>query len=162
MDTEGEKQPPAPTLITVEVEVCLHSASTARPSEVRDRVRDVLERACKGGGAYRPGAIPASVLRADDLLARHVHHARICEIVAPDASRGAGVYLQSAGYWESDLQMCVLLCAGSVFFLNSARAARCPLPAVDFCARAGSHPSAIFRTHRLAPLRHSCAATCTS
>ena len=154
MDTEGEKQPPAPTLITVEVEVCLHSSSTARPSEVRDRVRDVLERACKGGGAYRPGAIPAPVLRADDLLSRHVHHARICEIVAPDASRGAGVYLQSAGYWESDLQMCVL--ARRAFNSAPRSCPTWPWPLL-LCTRASSAhspllPTSNHTTHRVCQL----------
>ena len=100
-------QPPAPlgSPITVEVEVCLHATSTARPSEIKDRVRDVLQRACRGSGAYAPGALAPALLRADEQLALHVQHARICEILSPDASSGGPVYLQSAGFWESDLQM---------------------------------------------------------
>ncbi len=101
-----ELEAPAPNPITVEVEVCLHATSTARPSDIRDRIRGVLERACKASGAYAPGALPAELLREDEQLSRHVHHARICEILSPDASAGGAVYLQSAGFWESDLQMC--------------------------------------------------------
>ena len=98
--------PPAPlSVITVEVEVCLHATSTARPSEIKDRVRDVLRRACSASGAYAPGPLPPELLRSDEHLALHVLHARICEILSPEAGAGGPVYLQSAGYWESDLQM---------------------------------------------------------
>ena len=102
---ELEAAPPAPNAITVEVEVCLYATSTARPSEIKDRVRDVLQRACRGSGAYAPGALAPALLRADEQLALHVQHARICEILSPEASAGGPVYLQSAGFWESDLQM---------------------------------------------------------
>ena len=100
-------QPPAPlgSPITVEVEVCLHATSTARPSEIKDRVRDVLQRACRASGAYTPGPLPRELLRSDEQLTIHVLHARICEILSPEASAGGPVYLQSAGFWESDLQM---------------------------------------------------------
>jgi hypothetical protein len=90
--------------ILVEVEVCLHSSSTARPSEVCDKVSALLERTTKGV-AYTPGPIPLSTLKSDDFLARHVRHARICEILSPDAHGKAPVYLPSAGYWESELRM---------------------------------------------------------
>ncbi len=103
MDTDVEK----PSLITVEVEVCLRQTSTARPSEIKDRMRDVLESCCRGGGLYTPGPIPATVLAADELLSRHVLHARICEIISPDPASRGSVYLQSAGYYEADLCMFV-------------------------------------------------------
>ncbi len=90
--------------ILVEVEVCLHSASTARPSEICDKVSALLERTTKGV-AYTPGPIPLATLKSDDFLARHVRHARICEILSPDAQGKAPVYLPSAGYWESELRM---------------------------------------------------------
>ena len=92
--------------IIVEIEVCLNSTSTARPSEIKDRIRDLLGR----GGAYTAGPIAASLLHTDDLLSRHVHHARVCDIISPEASGSSGsAYLQSAGFWESDLQMCACL-----------------------------------------------------
>ncbi len=95
------------TLVTVDVEVCLHSTSTARPSEIRDRVRALLEASC-GGRSFLPGPVPAAVLRSDELVARHVLHARICEIIAPDARGSSGsAYLPSVDYFKAVLQVCV-------------------------------------------------------
>ena len=128
-------------LITVEVEVCLRQTSTARPSEIKDRMRDVLESCCRGGSSYTPGPIPASLLATDELLSRHVLHARICEIISPDSTSRGSVYLQSAGYYEADLCM----------FVGRRGQRLLPLGA------SGTHsPHAHLHTHA------HCAATCTS
>jgi len=70
-------------------------------------MKALLARTTKGVLQYVPGAIPQDTLKGDEYLSRHVRHARICEIVSPNASAGAPAYLSSAGYWESELTVYV-------------------------------------------------------
>jgi hypothetical protein len=104
--------------VIVDVEVALKPSSTARPSEVRERVAAALEKAC-GGGSFVAGPVPAAVLRGDEVLARHVLHARVCDIVAPEGgARGGGAYLPAVDFWHAELRVCVWFWGGSRRALN--------------------------------------------
>jgi hypothetical protein len=97
----------ADTRVVVDVEVALRPSSTARPSEVRERVTACLEKAC-GGRSFVAGAVPSVVLRGDEFLARHVQHARVCDIVAPEGGgRGGSAYLPAVDFWHAELRVCV-------------------------------------------------------
>ena len=95
--------------VIVDVEVCLKPSSTARPSEIRERMKIALEKACSGSGHFVAGLVPAAVLRSEELLARHVQHARVCDIVAPEGGpRGSSAYLPLVEFWRADLVVCVV------------------------------------------------------
>lgn len=110
-------------IIIVQVEICLVSTSTARPSDIRDRTVALLEKTYRGK-YYTPGNITPLCKSDKEYLAKHIHHGRICEIIAPDAmvtsasssssssssSSGNGVrsiYLPSVNFWQAKLQVYV-------------------------------------------------------
>ena len=124
----------------VEVEICLFSHSTARPSEVRSRAALLVDRAHRRSGVYAPGPIthlfrkgapsssdssssnPNSSDASDlDFLSSHVRAARVCDIMSPhglDEESGAPkesnsrsrATLSSVSYWRASLSVFVYQC----------------------------------------------------
>lgn len=100
------------------MEICLKSTSTAKPSEVASWAKIIIEKACRGSG-YTSGDVTALLKSSDSVaaggggLSRHIHHARICEIVNPavttqhsvsaSGSRHS-VYLSSVDAWDATVQ----------------------------------------------------------
>ncbi len=93
--------------IAVEVEACLTASSTARPSEVRERLAAALERAsAASGGRLAAGAVAPAVLFADDFLSRNVRHARVCDFAGAASDGGRGVDADgSAAFGACDLRV---------------------------------------------------------
>jgi hypothetical protein len=116
------------------VEVCLHSISVAGPAVVRDKVIALLEAVHREKGSDASYVAGPLDLSRDPFLAKHVHHARICDIVAPSgwnsdastaayasamvsssgaatgsagAGKSASAYLPSAPYWNSEVAVFV-------------------------------------------------------
>ncbi len=90
----------------VEVEVCLLATSTARPSEIRERLAAALGRACTGSSSeLRAGPVAAAVLQSEEVLRRNVRHARVCDIVAPEGSGSRTVLLPSLPFSSADLRV---------------------------------------------------------
>jgi hypothetical protein len=89
------------------VEICLSSSSTARPSDIRDRALLVLERAHRSSGVYAPGPVTALLTADTEYLAKHVRHARICEIVSPSALTGSSAGVARAGAPSSSVPAAV-------------------------------------------------------
>jgi hypothetical protein len=124
----------------VEVEICLCSHSTARPSEVRSRAALLVDRAHRRSGVYTPGPIThlfrkgapstsASSLSNPDtsdgsdleFLSSHVRAARVCDIMSPheldeelDAPKESNsrlrAKLSSVSYWRASLSVFVYQC----------------------------------------------------
>ncbi len=157
-DTEG---------VTVDVEVCLKPSSTARPSEIRERMKNALEKACSGRPQFVAGLVPAAVLRSDELLARHVQHARVCDIVAPEGGpRGSSACLPFVEFWRADLVVCVggkarRSLAGAALAPSDAplRPPHPPTPPPPFPLHPFTNAHSCTRTRSRAPAR---AGTCTT